>query len=314
LIIVRVEQVIPEWLLEQIDNSAVTDICISENQLLVDSGNGLEQVIAADLSEENIGQLARELIELGGRRLDQSHPFADVSLPGGIRLHAVLKSGCSASTLISIRLHSNDSLALEELISQPFANFDQQRLVNQIVHSGESFLISGATGSGKTTLLRAMLTKTNERVIAVEDVTELAAGNIISLQTRTKNIEGQGEITLDELIRESLRMRPDRLVVGEVRGSELISMLQALNTGHRGATTIHANSLEVIPERLLAIASSTGISDNSLARLVAAAFDWVIALEVRGNQRMIAGIGKFKISGGVLEIHPAHPSFRLALA
>jgi pilus assembly protein CpaF len=187
-------------------------------------------------------------------------------------------------------------------------------LIREIADSGESFLISGSTGSGKTTLLRAMLGVTNERVIAVEDVTELAGNNVVCLQSRSTNVEGQGGITLEQLVREALRMRPDRIVVGEVRGLELIAMLQALNTGHRGATTIHANSLFQVPERLSTIKADLSISDISFHKMVAAAFDWIIALETKAGNRKVSGIGKFEIENGSLLVKQYQLRPKLALA
>ena len=305
---------IPDWLLELIDNQSVTDILLSQDGCLIDFGAGLTSQREHLLSEPELQQLARELIELGGRRLDHANPFADVALPGGLRVHAVLKSGCSEQTQISIRLHNSKIKNLDQLLREPFVTRSQRNQIQQIVESGESFLIAGATGSGKTTLLKAMLAATSQRVIAVEDVTELHHKNIICLQTRTKNIEGQGEISLDQLVRESLRMRPDRLVVGEVRGAELISMLQALNTGHRGATTIHANSLSQVPQRLATINATFGVSEKAFRQMVLSAFDWVIALASDSGFRKVSGIGKFTICENQLEVMEQLPEKKLALA
>lgn len=308
------ETQLPSWLLELIDNENVTDILLSESQCLVDYGKGLEHLTGFESSEENLAAVARELIELGGRRLDLANPFADVSLPGGLRVHAVLKSGCSSKTLLSIRLHQTKAISLEQLFLSLRASPVQQSIIREIAESGESFLISGPTGSGKTTLLRAMLSESNERVIAVEDVTELASENIIGLQSRSINVEGQGKITLEQLVREALRMRPDRIVVGEVRGIELMAMLQALNTGHRGATTIHANDLFKVPERLSTIKADLEISDTSFHKMVAAAFDWVIALEAKAGSRQVSGIGKFAIESDELVVKLYQPRQKLALA
>jgi pilus assembly protein CpaF len=309
-----VETQLPHWLLELIDNEQVTDILLSESEQLVDYGNGLVQLTGFQISETELSAIARELIELGGRRLDLANPFADVSLPGGLRVHAVLKSGCSEQSLISIRLHQAKTISLEELFCSLTSSPMQQTIIREIAESGESFLISGPTGSGKTTLLRTMLSGTKERVIAVEDVTELAGNNIVCLQSRSINVEGQGGITLEKLVREALRMRPDRLVVGEVRGLELIAMLQALNTGHRGATTIHANNLFQVPQRLLTIKADLAISDTAFFKMVAAAFDWVISLEVKAGRRVVSGIGKFAVEAGELVVKEYQQRQELALA
>jgi pilus assembly protein CpaF len=309
-----VETQLPTWLLELIDNEHVTDILLSESESLVDYGDGLVQFTDFQVSESELAAIARELIELGGRRLDLANPFADVCLPGGLRVHAVLKSGCSSKTLLSIRLHQAKAITLSELFSSLSASPLQQTIIREIVDSGESFLISGPTGSGKTTLLRAMFSGSTERVIAVEDVTELAGNNIVCLQSRSVNVEGQGKITLEQLVREALRMRPDRIVVGEVRGLELMAMLQALNTGHRGATTIHANNLLQVPERLSTIKADLAISDTAYFKMIAAAFDWVIALEAKAGTRRVSGIGKFAIEAGELIVNDYQPRQKLALA
>lgn len=308
------ETQLPTWLLELIDNEHVTDILLSESESLVDYGDGLVQFTDFQVSESELAAIARELIELGGRRLDLANPFADVCLPGGLRVHAVLKSGCSSKTLLSIRLHQAKAITLSELFNSLSASPLQQTIIREIVDSGESFLISGPTGSGKTTLLRAMLSGATERVIAVEDVTELAGNNIVCLQSRSVNVEGQGKITLEQLVREALRMRPDRIVVGEVRGLELMAMLQALNTGHRGATTIHANNLFQVPERLSTIKADLAISDSAFFKMIAAAFDWVIALEAKAGTRSVSGIGKFAIEAGELVVNDYQPRQKLALA
>ncbi len=305
---------LPAALLELIDNPKATDICLSPNCATADLGTGLVKIDQLSLSEPELAELARELIELGGRRLDQANPFADVSLPGGLRVHAVLKSACSQATLISIRLHATNPVPLIGLLTPDYANPQERELIEQIAHEGSSVLITGATGTGKTTLLRALLGEMNERVVAIEDVTELTAPNIICLQSKPKNIEGQGEITLDDLVREGLRMRPDRICVGEVRGKELISMLQALNTGHRGATTLHANSLEQVPERLISIASAQGLGSKALARLSATAFDYVICLSVQKGKRKVSGIGKFILRENQLLVEALVRPRKLALA
>jgi pilus assembly protein CpaF len=312
--VISVEAKIPEALLELIDDPSITDICLSAGSTQIDNGSGLSAESKLALTEQQLSTLAKDLIELGGRRLDQANPFADVSLPGGLRVHAVLKSACTESTLISIRLHSTDSINLSSLLNGGFATAAQFELIQEIAASGQSFLITGATGTGKTTLLRAMLSETSERVIAVEDVTELSGNNVICLQTKLKNIEGVGEITLEDLVRQALRMRPDRICIGEVRGPELIVMLQALNTGHRGATTLHANSLEQVPERLLSIAMQQGIDEQTLSRLVASAFDWVIALCKQAGKRTVSGIGKFEVVDGKLQVVSQLRTRKLQLA
>ena len=281
--------------------SGVTDLLVNGwGQVWVQrGGNALEPVASPFESEAELGRLAQELIAKGGRHLDQANPFADVSIGsqagGGLRVHAALASGCNANTHLSIRVHMNRLFGLEQL--SDFGMFDESQLVllRQIILQRENFLISGATGSGKTTLLRAMLAEcVGERIIALEDVAEIGLqdSHFISLQTRQANNEGKGEIALDRLVREALRMRPDRLVVGEVRGAELIVMLQALNTGHRGAgATIHANSLEDVMPRVNAIGRSVGIDPHEMTEQMHSAFSWLIHVHHRKVVK-IARIGK----------------------
>ncbi|MFM1957241.1 MAG: hypothetical protein RLZ41_640 [Actinomycetota bacterium] len=213
---------------------------------------------------------------------------------GGLRVHAALASGCNPNTHLSIRVHSNRLFGLEQLAD--FGMLDQVQLaeLRQIISSRENFLISGATGSGKTTLLRAMLSEcVGERILALEDVAELGlqSSNYISLQTRQSNIEGKGEIPLERLVREALRMRPDRLVIGEVRGAELIVMLQALNTGHRGAgATIHANSFVDVMPRVKSIGRAVGFDAESMTEQMRSAFTWIIHVE----HRKVVTIAKVK--------------------
>lgn len=305
---------IPDALLDLIDRPGLTDICISENQTELDFGTGLMPTDQFLISEPLLSQLAKALIELGGRRLDHQNPFSDVWLPGGLRVHAVLASSCSLQTQISIRLHNTAELDLSGFLEKVSCSNQDASALEEIASSGGSFLVAGPTGSGKTTLLRALLAGKSERVIAIEDVTEITGKNILNLQSKPKNIEGQGEITLSELVRQSLRMRPDRIVIGEVRGEELITMLQALNTGHRGATTLHANSLTQVPERLIAIASSLNVSEATLARLTVSAFDWVIALGFESGMRKVLGVGRPVMGELGLEISKAPSARRLALA
>ncbi len=264
----------------------VTDLLINgHDQVFVDrAGRGMEQVASPFDSEAELGQLAQQIIALGGRHLDQANPFADVSI-ASLRIHAALASGCNPNTHVSIRVHLNRLFGLEQLADFGMLQNQQMQTLRQIIFDRQNFLISGSTGSGKTTLLRAMLSECiGERILALEDVAELAlqSPNYISLQTRQANIEGRGEITLERLVREALRMRPDRLVVGEVRGAELIVMLQALNTGHRGAAaTIHANSFADVMTRVKSIGKSAGVDAELIVEQMGSAFTWGIHVENR---------------------------------
>jgi pilus assembly protein CpaF len=188
-------------------------------------------------------------------------------------------------------------LSLPELLENPSRWVSQ---LNEIVYCKSNFLISGGTGSGKTTLLRAMAELDQEqRVITAEDVAELELSlpNHVSLQTRQANSEGAGQIDLQRLVLESLRMKPDRIIVGEVRGAELVPMLQALNSGHRGsATTIHANRAEDVPARLVGIGLLGGLSPATTSHLAASAFDYVISLTQRSKNISIGSIARLELT------------------
>lgn len=242
-------------------------------------------------SEEQLSDAARLLIAEGGRQLDQAHPFGNVTLLGRVRVHALLGSAVNPKTHLSLRVHGERPFALQQLAQLGMLSAEELVQLQQIVLSRESFLVSGASGSGKTTLLRAMLMLVpNERILAIEDVAELnlAVPSFVSLQARNSNVEGRGEISLQNLLNESLRMRPDRIVVGEVRGPELITLLQAINTGHASAATIHANSITEVSKRLLAIAHTAGLGEAALNALVRSSLNWLVHISCIDENRKIS--------------------------
>lgn len=304
-----------------------TDVFLNGHQeSWVETASGSQLAANPFKTEEALADFVINLIAETGRHLDQANPFADVTIDAteiegvdankisGVRVHAALASACTGKTLVSIRVHGRDVLELADLRKQGMFNERVEKQLLQIVESRANFIISGATGAGKTTLLRAMMLQAEtDRVIAIEDVAELNLGNeyFLSLQTRPANIEEKGEISLDRLLREALRMRPDRLLVGEVRGRELVTMLQALNTGHRGsATTIHANSMAAVPTRLLGIASSAGLTTEQIAGQIAEAFEFVIHLGVVAGRRQVIQVGRLNFDAGQLTVPPVQPRGR----
>jgi pilus assembly protein CpaF len=247
----------------------------------------------AEASE--LKSFALDLAASARRRLDYSSPFADIAV-GSLRYHLALPFS-GERVHISIRKHQSQRLELSVLLDQPLRWLG---VLQEIVRSNRNFIICGGTGSGKTTLLRALLELCpSERIVVVEDVPELelSVPNVVSLQTRQANTDGAGQIDLQRLVLESLRMKPDRIAVGEVRGLELIPMLQALNSGHRGsATTIHANRAEDVPARLIGIGLLGGLSPATTAHLAASAFDVVIALGPRVSGIKINSIASFELT------------------
>ena len=254
----------------------------------------------------DLERLAVELVSAGGRRLDAAQPFADVVV-GDVRIHAFLKSASSANTQVSIRYLGERPRPLTELAEQGMFSRAVLDGLQQMMASRDNFLICGPTGAGKTTLLRALMLECGEqRVITIEDLPELRLGGAsVPLLARQANIEGQGAIGLDRLLVESLRMRPDRIVVGELRSTELLVLLQALNTGHSGSgATLHANSLASVPARLHAIGILAGVTPQQLDPLLLSSIKWVIQVGFAqsSGKRQILAIGQFCLSGGQLAV------------
>ncbi len=236
-----------------------------------------------------------------GGRLDLSQPLGEVSVSteyGLLRIHAVLAGECSANTQVSIRRHPISSLSLQELYTANSLDENQLRQIHSILLNRENFVIVGGTGAGKTTLLRAILSEVSgERIITLEENFELALrGNAVALKTRTSNHEGVGEITLSILLRNALRMRPDRIVIGEARGEELVLLLQSLNTGHTGAGfSLHANSYQEAFLRMVGILNFAGVQNELAKSLIANSIHWVIEVKREGSQRRVVAIERLKI-------------------
>jgi pilus assembly protein CpaF len=275
----------------------VTDVVVNgPDEVYVDVGNGLQREAIQFSDDSAVRRLAQRLASGAGRRLDDSSPFVDVRLRDGTRFHAVLAPVASPGTCLSLRVPARKALSLDDLVRAGSINGPGADLLRDLVRCGTAFLISGGTGSGKTTLLAALLAEADagERIVVVEDSSELRPRHphVVSLEARPANVEGVGEISLRDLVRQSLRMRPDRLVVGEVRGSEIVDMLAALNTGHQGgACTIHANSARDVPARMEALGLAAGMPREAVHAQLAAALDVVIHLRhSHGGPRAVAEI------------------------
>lgn len=280
-------------LLSLVEDPTTTDVfCNGPGEVWVDHGSGLERVPLV-LAEARLRDLAVRLVGLGGRHVDEASPAVDARLTGGIRVHAVLPPLSPRGTLLSIRLPG--------AVRRPVTD---ERLL-RLVEGRANILISGAGGSGKTTLLAALLAHADprERIVAIEDVAELRVDHphFVALEARQANLEGVGEVSLARLLREALRMRPDRLVLGECRGAEVRELLSALNTGHDGgAGTLHANSLADVPARLEALGALAGMSDAALARQAVSAIGAVVHLD--RATRSVEAIGRLTIVGDRLAV------------
>ncbi|MBU9766975.1 TadA family conjugal transfer-associated ATPase [Mycobacterium sp. TNTM28] len=261
--------------------AGTTDVLVTApDSVWVDDGNGLHRSVVRFPDEAAVRRLAQRLALLAGRRLDEAQPWVDGQLSGigpfTVRLHAVLPPVAAAGTCLSLRVLRPATQNLDSLTRSGAIPAQAAELLRAIIAARLAFLISGGTGCGKTTLLAAALgaVAAHERIICVEDAAELAPPHphLVKLVARGANVEGVGEVTVRDLVRQALRMRPDRIVVGEVRGAEVVDLLAALNTGHDGgAGTVHANNAAEVPARLEALGALGGLDRAALISQLAAA-------------------------------------------
>ena len=301
-------------LAEHCVDDAVTDVFVNgAGGLFVDRGSGAEPVPSWRASEREVRDLAVALVGLGGRHLDDQAPCVDVRLDSGIRVHAVLSPVSTTGTALSIRIPRVRAADLDALAALGSFDARRQSWLTTLVSERANILITGGTGTGKTTLLSALLSEVPaaERIVTIEDVAELRPRHPhhVALEARQANLEGAGGISLARLVRESLRMRPDRLVVGECRGEEVRELLTALNTGHDGgAGTLHASGLSDVPARLEALGALAGMDATALARQAVSAFTTVLHLErAPDGTRRIAQAGRFVLGGDRLDIEEVRP-------
>jgi pilus assembly protein CpaF len=294
-----------------LDDPAVTDVLVNgPGEVWVDRGNGLCRADVVLDGEQELRALAVRLAAASGRRLDDSNPFVDARLRDGVRLHAVLPPVSPVGTLLSLRVPRRRSLGLEELVACGTVPARWLPLLTGLVRRRLSFLVSGGTGSGKTTVLSSLLGLADpaERVLVVEDAAELRPDlpHVVRLEARHGNVEGAGEVTQQDLVRQALRMRPDRIVVGECRGAEVRDLLTALNTGHEGGCgTVHANSARDVPARLEALGALAGMSRDAVASQAASALDVVLHLQRDGAARRLVEIGVLQRRRSELVVEPA---------
>ncbi|MCG3043547.1 TadA family conjugal transfer-associated ATPase [Streptomyces sp. S1A] len=272
----------------------VTDVLVTApDEVWVDRGGGVERTAVRFPDAAAVRRLAQRLATSAGRRLDDAHPWVDARLPDGTRLHAVLPPVAVGCTCLSLRVARPRAFALPELVAAGTVPPGGEALLGAVLDARLSFLVSGGTGSGKTTLLSSLLglVGPRERIVLAEDSAELRPDHphVVRLETRPANQEGVGRVTLRDLVRQALRMRPDRLVVGEVRGAEVTDLLAALNTGHEGGCgTVHANAAADVPARLEALGTTAGLDRTALHSQLAAALSVVVHLvrDRRGRRRI----------------------------
>lgn len=289
-----------------LETPGVTDVLVGGGRTWIDRGHGLEEVPGARLEEPQARALAVRMAAASGRRLDESSPVVDASLPDGTRLNAVLPPLSTDGTLICLRTRCRRALTLPALRQAGTVPAGLDQLLTALVERRTSCLVTGATGTGKTTLLAALLglVSPRERIVCIEEVSELHPDHphVIHLQERDQNVEGAGAVPMSALVRNAMRMRPDRIVLGECRGPEVREVLSALNTGHEGGwATLHANSPTDVPARLTALGALAGMSEHVVAAQAASALDAVVHLRrLATGERVVESVGLLSRLGGEL--------------
>ncbi|HEY9293952.1 MAG TPA: TadA family conjugal transfer-associated ATPase [Microlunatus sp.] len=292
----------------------VTDVLVNgPYAVYVDRGSGLEPAGVSFDSDAEVRKLAQRLAASVGRRLDDASPFVDARLADGTRVHAILNTLADPGTCISLRIPARRSFSLQDMVESGSLPAAGAELLTAMIKVRAAFMISGGTGSGKTTLLAALLALVPpaERLVIVEDSRELTPDHphVIRLEGRPGNAELAGAVTLTDLVRQALRMRPDRLIVGEVRGAEICDLLAAMNTGHEGGCgTVHANSAGDVPARLEALAAIGRMDRDALHAQVAAALDVVVHISRTSSGRrrvdQIHVLGR-ELGSGLVHTEPA---------
>ncbi|PVU84037.1 secretion system protein E [Cellulomonas sp. WB94] len=279
-----------------LEDPDVTDVLVNApDEVWVERSGRLVRAPVDLGTPARVRELAVRLAAAGGQRLDDSSPTVDARLPDGTRLHAVLPPVADGCALISLRVLRRRAFTLAELVASGGVAPALAPVLRALVLTRANLLVTGATGSGKTTLLSALLSVVpdDERIVCIEESGELTPHHphVVRLLARRANVDGAGEVPLAELVRQALRMRPDRIVLGECRGAEVRDVLTALNTGHEGGcATLHANAAADVPARLEALASLAGMGREAVAAQAASAFDAVLHLRRDGPRRYLAEI------------------------
>jgi pilus assembly protein CpaF len=280
-----------------VDEPGVSDVLVNgADRVWVDRGRGLERRVVDLGGAERLRALAVRLAASGGQRLDDANPVVDARLPDGVRLHAVLPPVSADGVLLSLRVPRRVPFSVADLVTAGSVHPGIAPVLAALVRGRANGLVTGATGTGKTTLLSALLSLAppGERIVCVEEVPELRPvhPHVVRLTVRRANVEGAGEVGLVSLVRHALRMRPDRIVLGEARGPELREVLTALNTGHDGGwATLHANDLADVPARLAALGALAGLEEHALATQVGSALDVVVHLRRPEGLRRVDRLG-----------------------
>ena len=276
-------------------DESVEEIWINTPERIFVARQGKSELTNLILTASDVRELVDRTLMWSGRRLDLSHPFVDARLPDGSRLHVAIPEVTAQNWAVNIRKHVAQHFSLQQLSEFDFLTSEMCDLLVTAVAQGANILVSGGTQAGKTTLLNALVSEIppSQRVITIEEVFELAPRlpDVIQLQTRSANLQGDGEISLRRLVKESLRMRPNRIIIGEVREAEALDLLIALNSGLPGMGTIHANSARdaILKLQTLPLLAGANISHAFIVPTVASAIDIVvqISLGIDGKRRVV---------------------------
>ncbi len=289
----------------------VTDVAVNgDGSVWVDRGDGMHRA-PLTLTEQQTRTLALRLAAQAGRRLDETAAYVDGLLPSGVRLHAILPPLVPGGTHVTLRVPSRMGRSLADLQAHGSLAPGWADVLAGLVERRVSFLVTGGTGAGKTTLLAALLglCPPRERLVIVEDVRELVIRHphVVHLEGRAPNVEGAGEVTLRTLVRQALRMRPDRLVVGEVRGAEVQEMLAAMNTGHEGGCgTVHANAATDVIARVEALGALAGLGRDAIHAQFSSAVKVVVHVRRADGIRVVDSVGVVEVSAsGLPRVVPA---------
>jgi pilus assembly protein CpaF len=297
---------------ELLRDPRTTDVLVcGPGAVWVDRGKGLEPTGIRFPDDAAVRRLAQRLAVAAGRRLDDASPYVDGWVAdAGVRLHAVLPPVAADGTCLSLRVLRPAAHDLPALRGLGTVDATGEALLRVVLAARLSFVVSGGTGTGKTTILAALLSAVDprERIVCVEDAEELRPRHphVVRLVARPANIEGAGGVALRDLVRQALRMRPDRLVVGEVRGAEVCDLLAALNTGHDGgAGTVHANSVREVPARMEALAAAGGLPRDALHSQLAAAVQVVLHMRrLASGARVLDAVGVLGRADGEVAVRP----------
>ena len=274
-----------------IDNEQITEIMINGSQeIYVERGGVIEKTRLHFSNDEQVRVLIDKILSPLGRRIDESSPMVNARLPQGHRVNAIIPPLSPDGPVVTIRAFTRNVMPLDEMLEKGSLELQVLEFIKEAVKLRKNIVVSGGTGSGKTTMLNAMsceIPKT-ERVITIEDSLELkfdAQTHVVRLEARPQNSEGTGEVTIRDLVKNALRMRPDRIIVGECRGGEALDMLQAMNTGHDGSlTTLHANSTADVIERMVALVRyAVDLPVDSIMSQLGSAFDYIFQVKRDAN-------------------------------